>query len=183
MGKLVLIDPARGRQENAGVQLVAPPRDTPAVRIDAYGQDGELFQYPTRSRKPITWSPTRPWAGPTSSASERHGGQGARPAVRRVLDDDRRAPRAAGLRSTGVLQSAGAAGAPRAAHASLGVDYTKSTGAYYLQDIYAGPGLEGIARGTVKKLRVVALDFRAALIGAMGTRAWPARRSSARRRR
>ena len=45
-GKLILIDPAKGRQENEGVQLIAPVRETPAVKIDAYGQDGELFQYP-----------------------------------------------------------------------------------------------------------------------------------------
>ena len=37
-----------------------------------------------------------------------------------------------------------------------------------MQDIYAGPGLAGVARGTVKKLRVVALDFRAALLGGNG---------------
>jgi hypothetical protein len=48
------------------------------------------------------------------------------------------------------------------------VDDTKTTGTYYLQDIYAGPGLEGVPRGTVKKLRVVALDFRAAIIGGNG---------------
>jgi hypothetical protein len=45
-GKLCLIDPARGRQEDAGVQLIAPVRETRAERIDAYGQTGDLFQYP-----------------------------------------------------------------------------------------------------------------------------------------
>ena len=45
-GKLILIDPAKGRQENQGVQLISPVRETKAERIDSYGQDGELFQYP-----------------------------------------------------------------------------------------------------------------------------------------
>ena len=45
-GKLGIVDPARGRQENAGTQLIAPVRDTPAERIDDYGQDGDLYQYP-----------------------------------------------------------------------------------------------------------------------------------------
>jgi len=45
------------------------------------------------------------------------------------------------------------------------VDYRKKTGVYYVQDVYFGPGLAGIARGTIEKLRVVALDFRAAGIG------------------
>ena len=26
--------------------MIAPVRDTPAERIDAYGQEGDLFQYP-----------------------------------------------------------------------------------------------------------------------------------------
>jgi hypothetical protein len=46
VGKLGIVDPSLGRQENSGTQLIAPMRDTPAERIDAYGQEGELFQYP-----------------------------------------------------------------------------------------------------------------------------------------
>ena len=38
-------------------------------------------------------------------------------------------------------------------------------GTYIVQDIYYGPGLEGIPRGTVKKIRVIALEYRAAWIG------------------
>ncbi|MCH8922080.1 MAG: hypothetical protein IIA67_02890 [Planctomycetes bacterium] len=45
-GWLGIIDPARGRQENSGAQLIAPVRDTPVVRIDRYGQTGGQFQYP-----------------------------------------------------------------------------------------------------------------------------------------
>jgi hypothetical protein len=41
------------------------------------------------------------------------------------------------------------------------VDYRKGTGTFYMADIYAGPGLEGVSRGAIKKLRVVALDYRA----------------------
>lgn len=48
---------------------------------------------------------------------------------------------------------------------STGVDYGANYGTFVVQDIYTGPGLEGIERGTVKKLRVVALEYRAAKIG------------------
>ncbi len=34
-----------------------------------------------------------------------------------------------------------------------------------MQDIYVGPGLQGIPRGTIKKLRVIAMKYRAAGIG------------------
>jgi len=45
------------------------------------------------------------------------------------------------------------------------LDWRKKTGAFTIQDIYHGPGLQGIKRGTVKKLRVVALEFMATDIG------------------
>ena len=40
-----------------------------------------------------------------------------------------------------------------------------NAGVYTVQDVYQGPGLAGIARGTAKKLRVVALEYRAARMG------------------
>ena len=45
-GWLGILDPSRGRQENQGAQLIAPVRETAAVRVDAYGQSGDQFQYP-----------------------------------------------------------------------------------------------------------------------------------------
>jgi hypothetical protein len=45
------------------------------------------------------------------------------------------------------------------------VDYRKTTGTYYIKDVYTGPGLKDVPRGTARKLRVVALEFRAAGIG------------------
>jgi hypothetical protein len=45
------------------------------------------------------------------------------------------------------------------------VNYRKTEGTFYVQDVYAGAAMSGVARGTVKTLRVVALDFRAAGVG------------------
>ena len=42
------------------------------------------------------------------------------------------------------------------------VDWTKSSGTFYVQDVYAGAGLEGVKKGIVKRLRVVGLEYRAA---------------------
>ncbi|MGB2824576.1 MAG: hypothetical protein WBF17_26610, partial [Phycisphaerae bacterium] len=44
-------------------------------------------------------------------------------------------------------------------------DYRKATGTVYLQDIHEGPGLRGIPRGTVRRLRVVAVRYQAASFG------------------
>ena len=48
---------------------------------------------------------------------------------------------------------------------STGIDPGANYGTFVVQDIYTGPGLRGIERGTVKKLRVVALEYRAAKVG------------------
>ncbi|MHC4694435.1 MAG: TolB family protein, partial [Planctomycetota bacterium] len=45
-GKLAIIDTRKGRQEASGVHFIAPICEAEAVRIDAYGQEGEQFQYP-----------------------------------------------------------------------------------------------------------------------------------------
>jgi len=39
------------------------------------------------------------------------------------------------------------------------VDLSRNDAAVYLHDIYAGPGLEGVPRGTIKRLRLVAYHF------------------------
>ena len=46
-----------------------------------------------------------------------------------------------------------------------GASPDKNFGTFIVQDIYLGPGLSGIERGTVKRLRVVALEYRAAKMG------------------
>jgi hypothetical protein len=53
--------------------------------------------------------------------------------------------------------------APRTRPAVLAssVDYRKTEGQFYIQDIYAGESLKGIPRGTIKKLRVVQLHYKA----------------------
>jgi len=53
---------------------------------------------------------------------------------------------------------------PPFARASL-VRPEQNTGVFTMQDVYEGPGLAGVPRGTAKKLRVVALEYRVARMG------------------
>jgi hypothetical protein len=159
-GKLAVLDPARGRQENSGVQLVAPRRETPAQRIDAYGQDGELWQYPYPLNEeqclvayaPLGWDQPPPSRGDAAFGVYWMDFAGRR----ELLVSDPRLP---------CTQPVPLAARPRPLVWANRVDYTLGSGTFYMQDIYAGPGLAGVPRGTIKKLRVVALDFRAAGIG------------------
>ena len=155
-GKLGILDPGKGRQENRGTQLVAPVRPTPADKIDGYGQSGELFQYPypldeTRflvSYAPLGWK--RPLFG-----------------IYFMDVDGRRELLASDAKiACGRMVPLAARPTPHARPST--VDYRQPTGRYYMQDIYAGPGLAGVERGTIKTLRVVALRFRVAGIGSNG---------------
>jgi hypothetical protein len=182
-GKLVIIDPARGRQEAAGVQLIAPERPTPAVKVDSYGQDGDQFMYPyalSDREFLVSYVPER-----RKNAGDHFGGRYAiywidRDGHRELLANNRDisccqalplAPRAdAAAGAQGDAAATDSAVRPRMVprlRPSL-VDPRKDHGVFYLHDVYQGPGLAGIARGTIKSLRVVSMDFRAAGVGHNG---------------
>ncbi|MCX7824622.1 MAG: hypothetical protein N2689_03595 [Verrucomicrobiae bacterium] len=170
-GKLILIDPARGRQEADGVQLVAPVRKTEAVRVDAYGQDGELFQYPYPLSEteylvtyhPLGWEAQRLEGGKAKKPSQ-IGSLTPRFGIYFMTMDGRREL----LASDPALpcnQPVPLAPRPAPRRRPSLVDYAKTEGTCYVQDVHAGPGIAGVPRGVVKTLRVVTLDFRAAGIG------------------
>lgn len=176
MGKLAVIDPARGRQEASGVQLIAPVRETKAERIDGYGQRGELFQYPyplSATEFLVTYAPGRPGSSPPG-AHELYGKDAHLPfswdkwwgrfRIYSMAIDGRRELLAA---DPNISCNQPVPLAPRKRphlRPSL-VDYRKKTGTFYMQDIGVGEALRGVPRGTVKKLRVVGLKYRAAVVG------------------
>lgn len=159
-GKLGLLDPSIGRQENSGAQLIAPPRETPAVRVDQYGQEGELFQYPFPLNEReflVTYAP-KGWE------KDNHGQTFAHFSIYYINVDGRRELLASDA-SLPCSQPVPIMPRQRPALRPSTVDYRQNQGVCYMQDIYAGPGLQGVPRGSIKRLRVVALEFRPAGIG------------------
>jgi len=157
-GKLCIIDPARGREENAGVQLIAPVRETRAERIDGYGQRGELFQYPyplSETEFLITYHPEG-WSG-NKHRNPQFGIY--------WMDIDGQRELLVSDPDNSCNQPIPLVARPRPHQRPSTVDYRKDTGAYYMQDVYAGMALEGVDRGTIGRLRVVALEYRAAGVG------------------
>jgi hypothetical protein len=152
-GKLIEIDPARGRQEDEGVTLLAPRRPAEPVRVDAYGQDGDLF------RHPYPLSSTELLVSFVPAALNR-----ARASVFSLYWMTPDGARELLVRGEGTSCNSPVPLAPRAEPPPRPtvVDYRRSTGLLYVQDVYHGPGLAGVPKGTIKRLRVVALDFRAA---------------------
>lgn len=163
-GKLGILDPALGRQENQGAQLIAPIRETPAQRIDRYGQEGDLFKYPypvDERHYLVSYAP-RGWESRDLGAKMR------RPVFGLYftdIDGRRELLYLDARKEMPVGRMAPLTARPASGLLAGAVDYRKQTGVYYIQDIYAGQGLPDVPRGAVKALRVVALDYRAAGIG------------------
>jgi len=156
-GKLAIIDNRRGRQEASGVELIAPVRKAEAVRIDALGQSGEQFQYPY----PLSETEFLVTYDSQGSGNKRY----VRPYAIYFMTIDGRRELLASDPKISCNQPVPLAARKRPHERPSFVDYRSKTGTYYIQDIYTGPGLKGIARGTIKRIRVVALEFRAAGIG------------------
>ncbi len=158
-GKLGIIDTRRGRQEGRGVDLLAPERAADPVRVDRYGMEGSQWQY--------VWPLSEDHFLVTLALPEPDGSLGRfniyltdRHGRRELLVRGRQRGEGIGCRQIIPLS-------PRPVphmRPSL-VDYRKTTGLVYMQDVYVGLGLPHVARGTIDRLRVVGLEYRAAGVG------------------
>lgn len=155
-GKLGIIDPEAGRDENEGVMLVAPLRKAEAERIDAYGQFTDQFQHPyplNENEFLISYTPLGYYIG--------------HPMVFGIYWMNLAGERELLVSDPYISCNQPVLAVPRKRPFQRvnTVDYTQNEGTYYMQNIYAGNGLKGVDSGTVKKLRIVELEFRAASIG------------------
>jgi hypothetical protein len=158
-GKLAIIDPSRGRQEASGVQLVAPVRLTEAVKVDMYGYQGHQFQYPF----PLSETDYLVTFGILGSKQGRSKSQ--KPLGIYFMKIDGQRELLVADPTISCSQSIPLMPRPVPPVKPSRVDYRQTTGIYSIQDIYRGPGLAGIERGTIKRIRVVALEYRAAGVG------------------
>ncbi|HYW80688.1 MAG TPA: hypothetical protein VE890_14000, partial [Thermoguttaceae bacterium] len=152
-GELIIIDITKGRQEASGAQLIAPIRETEAVRVDGYGQQGDLFTYPYPLNEHEFVLGYNPFG--------RKDGRQREFGIYYMRDDARREllvydPTISCSHPIPVVPRETPHLRPSV------VDYRQKQGMFVMQDIYLGPGLKDIPRGTIKKMRVVALSFRAA---------------------
>lgn len=152
-GKLATIDRAEGNQGNAGIRFVAPGRPQPQeVVVDRYGQEGELFAYP--------------YALDDANLLVAYLPEGSQERTYKTpfgvywFDLDARRELLAFDPAISALQPAPLWERDVPTTRPSQVDWNKDSGAFYVQDVYEGPGLQGVARGEVKKLRVVELLYR-----------------------
>ena len=165
-GKLGIIDPEAGRDENEGVIFVAPVRKPANERIDSYGQYTDQFQYPCPLNEKeflISYTPV----GYHNTQYDEAWRKDGLPMMFCIywMDID-------GNRELLVSDPKIACNQPRMLVArpmpfkrTSMVDYRKTTGVYYMQNIYEGRLMDSLPKGTIKKLRIVEMVLRSAGIG------------------
>lgn len=170
-GKLAIIDTAKGRQENSGVQLIAPVRETTADRIDAWGQWGDRFAYPYAiSEREFLVTYNRQFGANKVDPKQDHERPRDEHTIRTPFNlywidaDGNRELLAADEKNSCNQPFPLAARQPVSIRDSV-PEPERKVGTYTVQDVYFGPGMEGVPRGAAKKLRVIGLDFRSVGIG------------------
>jgi formylglycine-generating enzyme required for sulfatase activity len=148
MGQLVVVDTARGYQEAAGVTQRLSGENQP-VRAGVYdnlvGGDWPKFltPYPLDGAHVLVsakQAPGEPWVLCLADTFDNLA----------VLYRD---PECA------LLEPVPLVARPRPPCLPSRVDTNRTDALVYLQDVYTGPGLAGVPRGTVKRLRIVAYHF------------------------
>lgn len=157
-GKLCIVDPSKGRQENEGCTLIAPVRETKAERIDGYGQHGDQWMYPYALNEKEFIVTFWPDDGRRNKRRGHHDGWFSIfymdiDGRRELLASD---PERSSCQAVPIIARTLPPARPSA------VDYSTTTGTYYMQDVCIGAGMEGVEKGVARKLRVVAIDYRAA---------------------
>lgn len=183
-GKLIMIDRKAGTQAGVGVKLLAPERDYPYRESMGTGgnivhdTEGEQFQYPyplDENNFVVCYSPE---GGPIRGLKGMKDGKVGSPAFgiywmhrsgqRELLIYD---PVVSSGQQVAIVRSQ----PPQKASV---VDEHQTTGRFYVQNIYHGAGLRGVKPGTVKRMRVVGLDYRAKGTVALGLHPWGGHQTS-----
>ena len=163
-GKLAIVDPAMGRQETSGIELLAPPRKPAAVREDAWGQGGDQFQYPYALSETLFITAYSPEGFVTHELPDKKPSRSCRYRLY-LMDRDGRRELLASDPLISCNQPVPLMSRPRPAVRASQDDQTQADGTFFIQDVYAGPGLKDVPRGTAKTLRVVAIEYRRTSIG------------------
>ncbi|MDD4872232.1 MAG: hypothetical protein PHR77_16885 [Kiritimatiellae bacterium] len=183
-GKLIMIDRKAGTQAGVGVKFLAPEREYPYRESMGTGgnvvhdTEGEQFQYPyplDEDNFVVCYSPE---GGPVRGLKGIKNGKAGSPTFgiywmhrngqRELLIYD---PVVSSGQQVATVRT-------RPPQKVSMVNEHRTTGHFYVHNIYYGPGLKGVRQGTVKKIRVVGLDYRAKGTVALGLHPWGGHQTS-----
>lgn len=159
-GKLCLVDVSTNRDGAASVTFPFPDgTHSKNDNIDAYGQSGALYMYPyaiSKSQFLVSYCASGWASDKRSTPFALYLMDSTTKEKICLMDADTKYP---------ASQIVPVKTRDMFVRPSM-VDYKKTTGTYYVGDVYLGEAMEGVARGTIKQIRVVALDYRAYAVGA-----------------
>jgi len=164
-GKLGIVDTYKARQGLDGVTELPSGEKPTYRRADAYAQQGDQYSYPFPLDESCLLVSYDPIAYHLRGAGRRFNNKETmRFHLYFMTFDGRREVLSADVRISS-MQPIPVIARQVPPHRPSTVDYRKTTGVFHLQDVYHGPGLKGIPRGTIKKLRVVEIRYREMNIG------------------
>lgn len=153
-GKLAIMDVSLGRQKDQGLIQIPDNKKPPCGDgpDDGYGKGGVQYcnPYPLGERELLV-----------SRSSQSREGYG----VYFMTVDGRRELLACDG-AISCLQPIPLMARPRPPVRATSVDYRKKDGVVFLQDVYNGPAVDGVPRGSIKKIRVIELLYKTCTIGA-----------------
>ena len=163
-GKLVVIDINKGRQEYQGLSFI---NWDPAKKItagDNYGREGEQYIYPYPLDANCFLVGFDPIGGYMFSKDGKVVSQKEHYRLYFMTPDGRR-ELLASHNTLSCGQSVPVMQRVKPITRANGVDYTKNTGTFYVQNVYLGQSSKGIAKGSIKKLRISKLFYKPVTLG------------------
>lgn len=171
-GKLVTIDPKKGRQNYEGLTFYNwEPTPLREVNDENYCRVGEQFVYPyplDENSLVVSLSPVGAYMTRDNGMLDKAKEQGLMLYKLYYMNLDGSRELLAANPTLSCTQGVPVMARKRPGVRASTVDYTRKTGTCYVQNVYYGPSAEGIEPGAVKKLRVVKLFYKPVTIGAGG---------------
>lgn len=157
-GKLVTVDVSKGRDAEDAIKYVFPADgETYRDNEDTQNQGGPIYRYPyalSESQFLVSYCQSG-WDGDRSRTPF---------SIYYMTTDGTKTILCAGTSELPAGQIVPIKNRDLFNRASM-VNYSKSTGTYYIGNVYEGEAMNGVKMGEAKYLRVVALEYRSAAIG------------------
>ncbi|MDO5582412.1 MAG: hypothetical protein Q4G69_14915, partial [Planctomycetia bacterium] len=178
-GKLALIDRRKGTEGDSGIEYVAgsSPEGTPGrwqskiigdVRFSSWNQQMMFGQIGAQYQSPWPFDEENYLTGylPEGSPNSKGPFEPGFGVYFMTAEGDREL--LAFDPTTSCGQAIPVAARPCPPSRKSTVDHRHSFGQFFIQNIYLGMGIPHVPKGTIKKLRVVALEYRPCLVGGEG---------------
>ena len=163
-GKLLIIDINKGRQEYQGITFINWDPDKKVTSGDSYGREGEQYIYPfplDATGFLVGFDPIGGYMFNKDGKLEK----GKSPYRLYFMTVDGRREMLAAHNTLSCGQSVPVMPREKPTARSNAVDYTKDVGTFYVQNVYFGQSSKGIAKGSIKKLRINMLYYKPVTLG------------------